>query len=146
MIHHGNLTITKENAKLYAGIIEVTGDLRISQGASLTAPVLATVNGKPFKVPVLEHIDAKILAAIQSGGGKLEMDAWHTCGTTHCRAGWAIHLCGDEGYALEAITNSETAGTLIYAASRPGLPTPNFRASNKDAWADLHACANASVP
>src|SRR6185437_15698362 len=50
------------------------------------------------EVPVVDQLDAKILAAIESGKGRLEMSRWHgdnprnadgeACGTTHCRAGW----------------------------------------------------------
>jgi hypothetical protein len=28
------------------------------------------------------------------------MNKWH-CGTSHCIAGWAVHLEGEAGYALE---------------------------------------------
>lgn len=38
-------------------------------------------------VPVVENVHAKILAAIEAGG-TLDMWTWHTCATTHCRAGW----------------------------------------------------------
>jgi hypothetical protein len=63
------------------------------------------------------------------------------CGTTHCRAGWAIHLAGREGYDLERRTSSYLAGRLIYEASRPGVACPNFFAPNEDAMADLRKCA-----
>ena len=36
---------------------------------------------------------------------------------------------------------SAAAGALIYAVSRPGVPVPNFYASNDDALADMRACA-----
>jgi hypothetical protein len=69
------------------------------------------------------------------------MKKWHVCQTTHCRAGWAIHLCGDAGYALEKAVGSSAAGALIYAKSRPDKPIPNFTASDEDALADMRACA-----
>ena len=82
--------------------------------------------------PVVENIDAKILAAIESGG-TLKMDEWHHCKTTHCRAGWAITLAGEAGKVLEDQVGPAIAGTLIYAASRPTMPIPNFYADNEAA-------------
>jgi hypothetical protein len=89
----------------------------------------------------IKNIDAAILAAIEAPGNELRMSSWHTCGTTHCRAGWAIHLAGDAGYRLEKVVGSAAAGALIYAASRPDKPVPDFLASDADALADLRACA-----
>lgn len=89
-------------------------------------------------VPVIPEIDARILAAIEAGGA-LEMGSWHTCETTHCRAGWAIHLAGEAGYALERQTNAEHAGRMIYLASTGRVP--HFYASNERALEDIRACA-----
>jgi hypothetical protein len=89
----------------------------------------------------IKNIDAAILAAIDARGNELRMSFWHTCGTTHCRAGWAIHLAGDAGYRLEKVVGSAAAGALIYAASRPDKPVPDFIASDAVALADLRACA-----
>ena len=92
-------------------------------------------------IPLLPNIDAAILEAVEKDGNKLDMSEWHVCRTTHCRAGWAIHLCGDAGYALEKAVGSSAAGALIYAKSRPDKPIPNFMASDEDALADMRACA-----
>jgi hypothetical protein len=92
-----------------------------------------------FPIPAIDNIDARILAAI-SGGGSLDMAEWHTCDTTHCRAGWAVHLAGAAGYALEERTTPYLAGRLIYEASRPG-EAPDFFASDEDAMEDLRAAA-----
>jgi len=102
-------------------------------GADLSRSVLG-------EVPVVPAIDARILQAIDTGG-RLETAAWHTCETTHCRAGWAIKLAGPAGEALEEALGAAIAGTLIYAASRPGVPIPDFYASNSDALADLARAA-----
>ena len=90
-------------------------------------------------VPVVEALDAKILAAIDAGG-KLRMDQWHTCETTHCRAGWAITLAGDAGADLERKYGPQRAGSMIYRASTGRVP--RFFASNKNALADIKACAS----
>jgi hypothetical protein len=44
--------------------------------------------------------------------GKLEMENWHTCETTHCIAGWAVAL-HPEGKLLERFTTTYLAGRLI---------------------------------
>ena len=51
-------------------------------------------------VPVIADIDAAIEDAIYAGG-VLDMSEWHGvdnhwCGTTHCRAGWAVHIAGEK--------------------------------------------------
>jgi hypothetical protein len=71
------------------------------------------------------------------------MDQWHTCETTHCRAGWAIHLAGVAGKVLEHCCGSNVAGALIHIASSPALEgkVPNFFASNEAALADIRRLA-----
>ena len=103
----------------------------------------ADLRGSLKGVPIVPHIDAAILAAVEGGAGKLDMGDWHRCETTHCRAGWAIHLAGAAGAALEFAMGPASAGSLIYAASRPGKPIPNFYCDNKAALADLRAGAAA---
>ena len=90
--------------------------------------------------PVVPSIDAAILTAIGADASGLNMDSWH-CGTTHCRAGWAVILAGDAGVALERQIGTAAAGALIYAASRPDKPVPDFYASTADALEDLRECA-----
>lgn len=88
-------------------------------------------------VPVIERLDAKILAAVEGPAaiGALEMGQWHTCETTHCRAGWAITLAGEAGRALEAKYGPHGAGRMIYLASTGHAP--HFFASNTRALEDL---------
>jgi hypothetical protein len=105
----------------------------VLRGADLTGAVLPPA-------PIVPKIDVAIAAAIDAGGS-LNMRDWHTCGTTHCRAGWAITLAGEAGAQLESKIGPAAAGALIYAASRPGKPVPNFYASNSDAMDDIRACA-----
>src|ERR1051326_4361077 len=104
--------------------------------AVLTGAVLAGAD-----IPVVPDIDATIYAAITDGKGELQMGAWHTCETTHCRAGWAITLAGEAGRKLEKRYGPAAAGALIYAKSRPGVPIPNFYAGDEAALADIKACA-----
>ena len=113
--------------------------------AVLSGAVLSGADGLP-DAPVVPNIDAAILAAVEAGG-TLRMSSWHTCGTSHCRGGWAVHLAGDAGYALERKFGTNVAATLIYAASRPGVPVPSFSAAadNDETLADIRACAAAQT-
>jgi hypothetical protein len=43
----------------------------------------------------------------------LSMSDWHACATTHCIAGWAIHLAGELGRLLEQTLGSEIAGLYL---------------------------------
>jgi len=89
---------------------------------------------KSITAPAIEDLDGRILKAIEAGG-KLEMGQWHTCETTHCRAGWAIHFAGDFGKSLEDRIGPSAAGALIYWASCKRIP--NFFATNEEAMEDI---------
>jgi uncharacterized protein YjbI with pentapeptide repeats len=108
-------------------------------GASLDGANLTDAIFTP--APAIPNIDARILEAISANVANLDMEYWHVCKTTHCRAGWAIVLAGEKGKALEAKIGPWAAGAAIYAASRPGVTVPNFYASNEEALADLRECA-----
>jgi hypothetical protein len=71
------------------------------------------------------------------------MAAWHTCDTTHCRAGWVVHLAGEAGYALEKFYNTLLAAQLIYEASGYKINPGKFYESNADALADMEKLAGA---
>jgi hypothetical protein len=94
------------------------------------------------EVPVVEDLDRKVLAAV-GDGEFLEMGTWHTCETTHCRGGWAIALCGEQGHALEQFYNWELAAILIYDASDPDfkINPARFYDSNVNALADMKRLA-----
>ena len=106
-------------------------------GANLSGAVIP-------RIPRIPNIDAAILDAIEAGGN-INMNRWHTCETTHCRAGWAVHLAGEPGYALEKAVGSCAAGALIYAKSTPYNRVPNFYALDSVAIADLHQRAAAQT-
>ncbi|HKJ62499.1 MAG TPA: hypothetical protein VKA94_11005, partial [Hyphomicrobiales bacterium] len=87
-------------------------------------------------VPVVEEIDVKICEEVCGMPDKLEMNVYHTCETTHSRAGWHVHLAGKKGYDLEERVGPSAAGALIYAASSL-FRVPDFFATNEDALADI---------
>jgi hypothetical protein len=93
-------------------------------------------------VPVIENIHQKILEAIMDNGNKLEMSKWHTCETTHCRAGWVIHLAGEDGYKLEEKTTPVFAAQMIYKKSSAiKVSPPRFFENNEIAMDDIKRCA-----
>lgn len=70
------------------------------------------------------------------------MRNWHSCATTHCRAGWVVTIAGKDGQKLEEQTSTEFAAMQIYHASSP-IPVPpvRFYGTNKAAMKDIERCA-----
>mgnify|MGYP001363753352 CR=1 FL=1 len=96
--------------------------------------------GCPVKI---ENIHQRVFEAA-SAEGALDMGTWHVCDTTHCRAGWVVHLAGEAGYALEWALGGSTASAaaMIYLASDPTLEKiPDFYCSNEAALADMERMA-----
>jgi hypothetical protein len=74
--------------------------------------------------------------------GAFEMGNWHSCGTTHCRGGWAITLAGEDGKKLESQTSPEFAAMAIYSKSSTIKVSPvRFYEKNEVAMADIKRCA-----
>ena len=63
-----------------------------------------------------ESINAKVKSILEITGNKLVMDSYHTCGTTHCRAGWEI-MIHPQGQELEKHFSSWMAATIIHRKS-----------------------------
>ena len=99
----------------------------------------ATLGAPP--IPKIENIHQAVYAAA-SNPKALEMGSWHTCETTHCRAGWVTHLAGEAGRDLENFHNTELAAMLIYRESSPiGVSPWRFYQGADDALADMKRCA-----
>lgn len=89
------------------------------------------------EVPIIKNIHKKVYEAA-SKTGCLNMGAWHSCETTHCRAGWVVTLAGEKGKELETRIGTPAAAALIYWKSDKKLKQlPNFYASNADALEDM---------
>jgi hypothetical protein len=70
------------------------------------------------------------------------MSDWHTCETTHCRAGWVVTLAGEKGKALEAASSTLFAAMQICKASSVIKVSPvRFFETNEKAMADIQRCA-----
>mgnify|MGYP003455648224 CR=1 FL=1 len=101
------------------------------RGANLSVADLSGAKG----LSQIEAFDInKALAAACAEKGALKMSSWHTCETTHCRAGWAVVL-HPQGKELEEKYGTNAAGALIYNACAGFVP--NFYASDEDAMADI---------
>jgi hypothetical protein len=90
--------------------------------------------------------------AAVSQKGALDMGRWHKCEKTHCRAGWAVALAGDAGFALERFYGGEGSGTtlaamMIYDASDPDfkINPGRFFDENDAALADMKRLAEKEV-
>src|SRR6185437_12847560 len=135
---------------------ELSREERDARRRMRRAERMAAYRAEHPEVPVVEHLDAQILRGIETKALVLDMGRWHgeyangdeleggetpeMCGTTHCRAGSAIHLAGAAGYALEKrLGSAEDAGRAIYLASTGRAPY--FYASNDAALADIRRCA-----
>lgn len=94
-----------------------------------------------LKIPVIADIHKAVYQAASATPESLDMSTWHTCETTHCRAGWVVHLAGEEGKALETFHNTELAARLIYKASGYEINPAQFYLDNDSAMRDMKALA-----
>ncbi len=92
------------------------------------------------EIPVIENIHQKVYEAVQAPDA-LDMSTWHTCDTTHCRAGWVTTLAGEAGKKLEMETSCLFAAMQIYKASGSPINPCRFYDSNEDALADMKKLA-----
>lgn len=93
-------------------------------------------------LPKIDGIHNAVLNAIKADGCSLEMGNWHTCETTHCRAGWVVHIAGSRAKELESYTSTEFAAMQIYkASSNIPVPPTRFYGSNESAMVDIERCA-----
>ena len=105
------------------------------RGANLSGANLSDANLRG--APKIENIHQAVYNAA-SAEGALNMGDWHTCETTHCRAGWVVMLAGDEGRDLEERIGTPAAASLIYLASDPAIRKfPDFYCDNETALADM---------
>lgn len=124
--HPGNLIVTAENAEWAATLTSVGGWLDI-YADDVSLPALVSVGGLAIR-PEAERIAnlRRVAAAALATPDALEMGRVHTCETTHCIAGWAVHLSDDP--AIKAAEWS-AAGTALLGVEAASM----FYASNADA-------------
>ena len=101
--------------------------------------------GQPILVPIIENIHQKVFDAA-SKPSALKMTEWHTCDTTHCRAGWVIVLAGEEGSKLEKFFCTALAALKIYKASGyEDITFEDFYKTNEEALEDMKQLAEKEV-
>ena len=81
-------------------------------GADLRRSNLRGAIGLPIAADARQRLRAVAMAALADRNA-LRMISWHTCETTHCIAGWAIHQAGEPGRILEALHGPELAGRML---------------------------------
>jgi len=113
----------------------VEGDGALVRADGLALDLVAMLGDRLVPVPSLDRC---ILGAIEAPGAGLDMGAWHSCATTHCRAGWAITL-HPLGAELESVFGARMAGAVIYLRSTGEVP--DFYAGDADALASIRAGA-----
>jgi len=96
-----------------------------------------------MQIPVINNIHKELLDAVTSEGCHLNMGSWHTCETTHCRAGWIVTLAGEPGRALEAKTSTLFAAQQIYKKSGYPISPCRFFDSDEAAMVDMQRLAAA---
>src|SRR5437870_1190139 len=102
---------------------DCSGCSRCSGNTGIAKPTALTI-------PKLDNIHTSIFAAA-SKPNALEMNSFHKCEKTHCRAGWTVVLAGDAGLALERFYNTELAAMLIYRESGYKINPARFYDDNK---------------
>jgi hypothetical protein len=80
-------------------------------GANLSRVDLSGAVGLTIASDARERLQAVATAALANNG--LDMSRWHTCDTTHCLSGWAIHQAGELGRLLEAAVGADVAGLML---------------------------------
>ena len=154
--HTGGILFTSGKGTMRDALVEAVAARANLTRANLTGADLSGANlsganltdANLAGLPDLGNLDQAILTAIETaqaaGHDGLDMTVWHTCDTTHCIAGWAVHLSGDAGARLEAQVGSAAAGALIYA--RHGCASiPDFYEANTVALQHLRERAAAFV-
>lgn len=97
-------------------------------------------------IPRIPDIHKTVYAAATKTSRSLDMSDWHSCKSTHCRAGWVVHLAGEAGYALEEQVDTDVAAVLIYIVSDPEFnEIPNFYCDNELALEDMKRLAETKV-
>jgi hypothetical protein len=122
------------DSDLYGAILKDANLYRANlEGADLYGAI-----GLPEIVPF--PIDTGIAEAVENEA-HLNMESWHgSCGTAHCRAGWAVTL-HPQGKKLEVEFGTNAAAALIYNACSISERTPDWYASNAEALADIRRLA-----
>ena len=125
-----------------ASLIDCSGCSDCSDCSDLVGhqPMPGGGAAEPVAIPVIPDIH-KVVYEAASAPCALKMSTWHTCETTHCRAGWVVALAGEEGRRLEQFHDTPLAAQLIYQASGYDINPCRFYDSNEKAMEDMRRLA-----
>ena len=124
-------------------LTSVGGSLYVSEGAQCDLPQLTSVGGYPVASPAEGYARLKAIAQeVLPDPAKLDMGKWHGesrgCGTSHCIAGWAVHL-EPGGYDLEKkVGSTHKAGNILLGVEASKL----FFLKDDEARSALHRVMN----
>ena len=104
--------------------------------ADLSWANLSNVTGLTIAQDAPQRLQSAAAAALMPGA--LDMSAWHTCDTTHCIGGTAIHQAGECGRLLEAAVGPHVAGLMLLGVEAHR----HFYDTNKDATEWLRSVAS----
>lgn len=120
-------------------VTSVGGNVDAWENAQLDLSACTSVGG--HDLPDTETARARLIEVAKHAlatPGALNMRSWHNescgCGSTHCIAGWAVHLEGEQGYALEREVKQPTAGYILLGLEASRL----FFLDNDKARSELH--------
>ena len=113
-----------------------TGQQADLSRADLSGADLSGVGGLIIAQDALQRLQSAAVAALLQGA--LDMTAWHTCETTHCIGGTAIHQAGEVGRLLEAAVGSHVAALMLLGVEAHR----HFYDSNEDAAEWLRSVAH----
>ena len=142
----GDLTLKKGD--IVTALTSVGGYVYVSEGGTFDAPALTSVGGYDLPDPkTARQRLVEVARAALADPANLTMERWHNesgqCGTSHCIAGWAVHLAGREGYELEGKVNQPAAGNILLGIEASKL----FFLDNDAARSALHkVLADAGEP
>jgi hypothetical protein len=118
--------------------ISVGRSVSAYEGAHLNLSACISVGGYPLPDPETAARRLADIARHALTPGALCMEDWHDetegCGTAHCIAGWAVHLAGQAGYALELAVQQPAAGNILLGIEASKL----FYLDDESAKAALH--------
>jgi uncharacterized protein YjbI with pentapeptide repeats len=112
-------------------------------GAYLTRAYLSGANlSGVIGLKIAADAPARLLAVARAAlqPGALYMNDWHTCETTHCISGWAVHLAGEVGCVLETAVGVHMAGLYLLGVEAAG----HFYDTNKEATKYLQSVIDAA--
>lgn len=95
---------------------------------------------KQYNIKAVPFIH-QIVYALASNPEALNMDCWHLCKNTHCRAGWVSVISGNT-HLESGMLDAGDIASMVYAASGYTISPERYYDKNKDALKDMKRLAD----